>query len=58
VRGLHRDVLRLACELQPSQRVVDHLVVGLASKSNRTKIECCGGWAPPAPLLPRGASRS
>jgi hypothetical protein len=35
-------VLRLACSLHPSHRVVDYLAQGLASKSNRTKIECCG----------------
>ena len=47
MRALHRDVLRLACALHPSHRVADHLAQGLASKSNRTKIECCGegaGW--------------
>lgn len=42
VRALHRDVLRLASALHPPQRVIDYLVQGLASKSNRTKIECCG----------------
>ncbi|KAL4854812.1 hypothetical protein ACK3TF_004509 [Chlorella vulgaris] len=41
VRALHRDVLRLCCSLQPSHRVVDYLVQGLAAKSNRTKIESC-----------------
>lgn len=42
VRALHRDVLRLASTLHPPARVVDYLAQGLASKSNRTKIECCG----------------
>ena len=41
VRALHRDVLRICCSLHPSSRVADHLTHGLASKSNRTKIECC-----------------
>lgn len=41
VRALHRDVLRLACSLHPPHKVVDFLVQGLGSKSNRTKIECC-----------------
>ncbi|KAL4424717.1 hypothetical protein ABPG77_000060 [Micractinium sp. CCAP 211/92] len=41
VRALHRDVLRLASTLHPPARVVDYLAQGLASKSNRTKIECC-----------------
>ena len=41
VRALHRDVLRLACALYPPHKVVDHVAAGLASKSNRTKIECC-----------------
>lgn len=42
MRALHRDVLRLASSLHPPARVVDYLAQGLASKSNRTKIECCG----------------
>ena len=42
MRALHRDVLRLACGLYPAHRVLDYLVQGLACKSNRTKIECCG----------------
>lgn len=42
VRALHREVLRLASLLHPPARVVDYLAQGLASKSNRTKIECCG----------------
>ncbi|PRW20522.1 microtubule associated isoform A [Chlorella sorokiniana] len=41
VRALHRDVLRLACSLYAPHKVVDFLVQGLGSKSNRTKIECC-----------------
>lgn len=41
VRGLHRDVLRASCAVYPPVRLVDHLIAGLASKNNRTKIESC-----------------
>jgi cytoskeleton-associated protein 5 len=45
VRALHRDLLRLACALHPPSKVIDYVVMGLGSKNNRTKIECCEALA-------------
>ena len=41
VRALHRDVVRAACAVYPTVRVVDYLTVGVGSKNSRTKVECC-----------------
>lgn len=41
VRGLHRDVLRAACAVYPSPRVLEYITQGLGSKNSRTRVECC-----------------
>ena len=39
IRHLHRELLQQARALHPTLRIVDMLVVGLASKNNRTRVE-------------------
>jgi len=41
VRGLHREVLHVACHVYPAHRVLDFVTQGLVSKNNRTRVECC-----------------
>lgn len=39
IRALHRELLLQSCGVFESQRVCEFLVLGLASKNNRTRIE-------------------
>ena len=39
IRQLHRDLLKQVKGLYNTARLVDMLVVGLASKNNRTRVE-------------------
>lgn len=39
IRTLHRELLLQSCGVFESQRVCEFLVLGLASKNNRTRIE-------------------
>ncbi|KAK9818850.1 hypothetical protein WJX81_005118, partial [Elliptochloris bilobata] len=40
IRALHRQLLRTARLIYPAPRLVEHLTAGLASKNNRTRVEC------------------
>lgn len=39
IRAMHRELLLQSCGVFESQRVCEFLVLGLASKNNRTRIE-------------------
>ncbi len=40
IRALHRQLLRTVRLVYPAPRLVEHLTAGLASKNNRTRVEC------------------
>lgn len=59
IRALHRELLLQSCGVFESQRVCEFLVLGLASKNNRTRIEAIEVPCPLATLrCPAASSRS
>ena len=51
VRVLHGELLLAACLIHPVPRVVDALALGLASKSNRTRVACTDARSRPFHLI-------
>lgn len=41
IRTLYRELLRSACSVYPSAKLLEFVTFGLTSKSSRTRLECC-----------------
>ena len=40
IRALHRDLMKQACAVCPMPRICEFMVMGLASKNTKTRVEC------------------
>ena len=40
IRALHRELMKQACGVVPMARMCEFMVMGLASRNSKTRVEC------------------